>query len=198
MKLQELKNVIVRDHTGKPLRGLAREIALRAKADRIAGPEPKIKDERIGNAKIVKEDALDTKSAEDLWSENADSAAEYRTAAQYLVRPIKGSNPPSFEAFEVTGNQRKPFGKYNAKELDGVLSPIRAGQTPDAEGFTVYVDAESVEAFQYDGDPIKVVLGDEGGQRLSKGDYVIRTNDGNDFKYSIDKASSFEATLKKV
>lgn len=145
----------------------------------------------------LKEEALDTVKVEDLWKDSADSVKEYRTAATYLVRPIKDSKPTEYEAFEVKGDQRKPFGKYSAADLSKVLQPIRAGQKPDAEGFTTYVDTDKVEAFQYAGEPIKVMLKDIG-HRLNKGDYVIRTNDGNDFNYTIDTAPDFEATLTEI
>lgn len=145
----------------------------------------------------LKEEALDTKKVEDLWKENADSVKDYRTAATYLVRQIKDSKPAEYEAFEVLADKRKPFGKYSVAELAKVLQPIRAGQKPDAEGFTTYVDTDKVQAFQYQGDPIKVMLKDIG-HRLNKGDYVIRTNDGNDFNYTVDSAPDFESTLTEI
>lgn len=197
MLLSEIKNEVVRDHTGKPLRGLAKELALRAKADRVKGPEPKIKDEMVGNAKVVKEEALDTKKAEDVWSENSDSASSYRTSTTYEVRKIKDTDPPKYEVFSVNGTTRKPYGKMDAVQLKSALQPIRPNQTPDAEGFTTYVGNDSTEAFRYDGDPVKVMLGDVGA-RLNKGDYLVRTNDGNDFVYSVQTASSFEGSMKKV
>lgn len=55
MRLSHIKKP-VHDAYGKPLRGLRKEIALRAKADLINGPEPKIKDEMVGVARKIKED----------------------------------------------------------------------------------------------------------------------------------------------
>lgn len=146
----------------------------------------------------LKEDALDTNTVEDLWTANKDKASWYGSTTQYIVRAIKDSNPTQYEAFTVSGDARKPFGKFTAEKLAKALEPIRPKQTPDAEGFTIYVDPDKVEAFQYKGDPIKVVLGKEGGARLNNGDYVIRSNDGNNFTYSIEKSSTFEASLQKV
>lgn len=151
---------------------------------------------KLHELKNLREEALDTIKAEDLWAEN--EAAEYRSSTTYLVKQIKDVKPTMFEVFAVNGDQRKPYGKFNSAELLKVLQPIRANQNPDAEGFTTYIDKETVEAFQYSGDPVKVMLGSPGGQRLSKGDFVIRSNDGNDFVYSIEPASTFKATLVKT
>lgn len=157
-----------------------------------------LKAKRIPAPATIKEDALDTNTVEDLWDANKDKSSWYGSTAQYIVRPIKDTNPVQYEAFTVNGDTRKPFGKFTAEKLAKALEPIRAKQTPDAEGFTSYVDPDKVEAFQYKGDPIKVVLGKEGGARLNNGDYVIRSNDGNNFVYSIEKSSTFEASLQKV
>lgn len=145
----------------------------------------------------VNEDALETVKAEDLWADHKDEAAEYRALATYLVRQLPDTTPAKFEAFQVIGDKRTPYGKYSQAELQKVLRPIRAGQKPDVEGFTTYVDLDTVDAFQYEGDPIKVLLGAIG-RRLNNGDYVIRSNDGNDFEYTVDSASNFESTLQKV
>ena len=40
----------------------------------------------------TQEEALETIKAEDLWAENTDSVAEYRTASTYLVRAVTDSN----------------------------------------------------------------------------------------------------------
>jgi hypothetical protein len=152
---------------------------------------------RDHTGKALKEEALETQKIEDVWAENADSAKYYKNSTQYQVRQIEGSNPPKYEAFAIIGDERKPFGKFSTEELKATLEPIRAGQKPDAEGFTTYVDPEKVQAFQYSGDPLKVLFDKKtGGGRLTNGDYVVRTNDGNSFMYAIEKASTFEATLK--
>lgn len=152
---------------------------------------------RLNELKRLFEDALETKKAEDLWSENSESASYYVSSTKYLVRPIKNTSPTRYEAFSIDGDTKTIFGKFTADELKKTLEPIRAGQKPDAEGFTSYVDPNKVEAFQYSGDPVKVMLGKEGA-RLSDGDYLVRSNDGNNFVYSIDSAASFEATLTKA
>lgn len=152
---------------------------------------------RLHELKKLNEEALDTQKAEDLWAENSDSAAYYTSSTQYLVRTIKDSSPTQYEAFSIDGDKRTPFGKFTADKLKRTLEPIRAGQKPDVEGFTTYVDPNKVEAFQYTGDPIKVMM-DKIGGRLNDGDYLVRSNDGNNFEYAIEKASSFEATLTKV
>lgn len=144
------------------------------------------------------EESLEQKTAEDLWAENKDSAAEYIPSTTYLVRSIKDSNPTMYEVFRVVGTSSKPFGKFNAKELADTLKPIRPNQTPDAEGFTTYVDPGKVEAFKYSGDPVKVTLSDEESVVLNNGDYLVRTVKGSHFEYSTEVAGDFEATLKKA
>jgi hypothetical protein len=145
----------------------------------------------------MNEEALETKTAEDLWSENSDGATYFVSTTPYLVRQIKDTSPVQYEAFSIEGDVRKPFGKFTADTLKKVLEPSRSGQKPDAEGFTTYRDPNKVEAFQYKGDPIKVMM-DKIGGRLNDGDYLVRSNDGNDFTYTIEKASSFEASLTKA
>lgn len=147
---------------------------------------------------VLREEALDTIKAEDLWAENKDNAGWYATNTAYIVRPVKDTVPQQYEAFSVNGDKRRPFGKFTADELKKTLEPVRGNQTPDVEGFTSYKDPEKVEAFQYTGDATKVMLDTTTGARLSNSDYLIRSNDGNNFEYAIEKASAFEATLSKI
>lgn len=201
----ELEEEIIRDHTGKPLRGIKKELALRARKqhlddlksgkDRAAFDD--VKDDMVGTAKRmkVKEEALETIDVEELWSSG--DAATHVSNAAYLVRPIKGTVPTEYEAFSVVGDKRKMFGKFNAVELKRTLKPLRPNQTPDAEGFITYTDPTKVEAFKYDGEPAKVQIGDAAVQ-ISKGDYVVRTVKGNNFEYHIEDSGDFESTLKKA
>ena len=196
---------VIRDHTGKPLRGIKKELALRARKqhlddlksgkDRAAFDD--VKDDMVGTAKRikVKEEALETIDAEELWSSG--DAATYVSNAAYLVRPIKGTVPTEYEVFSVVGDKRKMFGKFNAVELKRTLKPIRPNQTPDAEGFITYTDPAKVEAFKYDGEPAKVQI-DDSVVQISKGDYVVRTVKGNNFEYHIEDSGDFESTLKKA
>lgn len=202
--VSEDKKDIPRDYYGKPLRGVKKELALRSRKeylddikngkDRTAFDD--IKNDYIGIAKRIKEEALETKDAEELWNDgNADT---YVSTATYMVRPIKGTEPTKFEVFSVIGDQRKPFGKFDAQELRQTLKPIRANQTPDAEGFVTYTDPTEVEAFKYDGEPIRVKLDDSQTVQMNKGDYLVRTVRGNNFEYNVEAASDFESTLKKA
>mgnify|MGYP003405579721 CR=1 FL=1 len=143
------------------------------------------------------EESLEQKTAEDLWAENKDSAAEYIPSTTYLVRSIKDSNPTMYEVFRVVGTSSKPFGKFNAKELADTLKPIRPNQTPDAEGFTTYVDPGKVEAFKYSGDPVRVTVTKDTTVTMNKGDYLVRTVKGSSFEYSVEIASDFDGTMKK-
>jgi hypothetical protein len=148
--------------------------------------------------KKVNEEELESKTAEDLWSENSSSASKYISTATYQVRPIKDSKPVKYEAFSVISTTRKPYGTFTADELNAALKPIRPNQTPDAEGFTTYIDPVKVDAFQYSGDPVKVDLGKGDIQTADDSDYIVRTVDGNNFVYRIEEAGDFEAGLKKA
>lgn len=146
----------------------------------------------------VNEEALETKSAEDLWDENSDSAKSYVSTAQYQVRPVKDTTPTKYEAFSVLGDTRKPYGTFTAQELKSALKPIRPNQTPDAEGFTTYIDPLEVEAFKYSGEPVKLTLSAKQTTTLNKGDYVTRAVNGSSFEYNVEDAEDFEATLRKA
>lgn len=152
----------------------------------------------LSEIKKLNEEALDTKKAEDLWTENEADAAEYTSNTTYLVRKMKDADPPEYEVFSVKGSSRKAYGTFTPGELAAALTPIRPNQTPDAEGFITYLEKDKTEAIQYNGEPIKVITGPAGGARLMKGDYLIRTNNGNDFEYSTETGSNFEATMQKV
>lgn len=147
--------------------------------------------------KTLTEAEVEIKTAEDLWSEN--SSKEYRSATQYAVRQVKNSSPAKFEAFKIVGDARKAFGTFSAVDLRKALTPLRANQKPDVEGFTTYVDPEKVSAFQYKGETIKLDLdGDETTLQLNDGDYVVRSVDGSKFVFSIEKEADFESTLTAV
>lgn len=205
--VSEDKKDIPRDYYGNPLRGVKKELALRSRKeylddirsgkDRTAFDD--IKNDFIGVARRikVKEETLETIDAEELWDQSSGDSSTYVSNATYLVRPIKGSSPTQYEAFLVVGDKRTPFGKFNAVELKQTLKPIRANQTPDAEGFITYTDPTEVEAFKYSGEPIKVKIGVDTSQ-ISKGDYLVRTVKGDNFEYHVEDGSDFESTLKKA
>ncbi len=150
----------------------------------------------IKSLKLVTEESLEQKSAEDLWSENEPS--DYTASTTYLVRPIEKSRPVSYEVFRVIGTSSKPFGTFSATELADTLKPIRPNQTPDAEGFTVYTDPQQVQAFKYGGDPVKVEVAKGKTVVMNKGDYLVRTVSGSKFDYTVEPASDFESTMKRA
>jgi hypothetical protein len=153
---------------------------------------------RLHEIKTLGEQALETKTAEDLWSENEADVSDYVSTSNYQVRPVKGSSPTQYEVFTTVADQRKLYGKFNAQQLNNTLKPIRPNQTPDAEGFTTYVDPVKVSAFAYSGDPVKLELGDGLTVTLNDGDYVVRTVKGSSFLYNTEAATDFETNLKKA
>ena len=140
------------------------------------------------------EEPIETKSAEDVWTENESSAASYITTTVYFIRQLD----PKVDKYEVTyddAGKRKTYATMDKADLDASFTPVRPNQQPDAEGFTAYRSAEAFDAFKYNSDPLKVTLdGDSVGQtvKLNKGDYLLRQDNGNDFTYSVERANFFD------
>lgn len=140
----------------------------------------------------LREEAIETKLASDVWKEAKDSTKNYVTNAVYMVKKVKDSDPAKYEVYNDTDSKRKLVATMDAEELEENYAPVRANQKEDAEGFTIYRDNTEVEAFKYDGDTIKVDL--EGSTKtLKKGDYLIRQVEGDEFTYSVQSAKTFEA-----
>ena len=139
---------------------------------------------------VVKEEAVETKPAADVWSENKDSSKTYVSNTVYFVKPVKGGE--KYEVSTEEGTTRKPFATVSKVDLDKSFTQIRPKQTPDAEGYTQYRDSAEVEAFKNDADTVKI---DDSGTvlLLSRGDYLVRKTDGENFTYEVKKAKDFEA-----
>jgi hypothetical protein len=140
---------------------------------------------------ILREEAIETKAASDIWKESKDKIKTYITNATYLARVKKNSDPKKYEVFQDVNNNRKTIGTFSVDEFDAAYAPVRANQTEDAEGYKMYRDAEETEAFKYDGDTVKVDLEGQTG-KLKGGDYLIRASDGDNFTYSIESAKYFD------
>lgn len=141
---------------------------------------------------ILREEAIETKLASDIWKEAKDQVKTYVTNATYLARKAKGSDPAKFEVFQDINDKRKLVGKFEADEFEAAYIPVRANQPEDAEGYKMYRDAEEIEAFKYDGDTVKVDLEGQTG-KLKNGDYLIRASEGDNFTYSIETAKYFDS-----
>lgn len=137
------------------------------------------------------EEAIELKLASDIWKENKDKVKTFTTNAVYLARVKKDSDPKQYEVFQDINDTRKTVGTFDADEFDDAYVPVRANQNEDAEGFKLYRDVEEIEAFKYDGDTVKVDLEGETG-KLKKGDYLIRSSEGDNFTYAIETAKHFE------
>lgn len=150
----------------------------------------------------LSEEEIETKQVEDLWKENEGSATSYIRTMTYQVRQDPKSK--QFEVFYSEDNRRKLYGKLSAEDLKAAFIPVRANQNPDAEGFTIYRDADELDAFKYGSDTIKVNLGagedsSENGEvvQLNKGDYVLRQADGNKFIYTVEQGRYFDNDYAK-
>lgn len=139
----------------------------------------------------INEEAIETIKAADIWKENKDSAVTYVPNAVYMVRVVPDTEPTEYEVFSDVSGKRKLVAKMDPEELEDNYVPVRANQKEDAEGFTLYRDAEEVEAFKFEGDTSKIDL--EGStETIKKGDYLIRQTDEDEFTYSVQKAKYFE------
>ena len=140
----------------------------------------------------LREEAIETKLASDVWKEGKDGVKTYVSTATYQVKQQKGSDPAVWEVYKDKDGKRTSVGKFDTSELEELYVPVRANQKEDAEGYTLYRDNTEVEAFKYDGDTIKVDL--EGTtKKLKTGDYLIRQTDDDNFVYSVQSAKYFEA-----
>ena len=205
MKLSELVilEATVRDHTGKPLRGVKKELALRAKGDKWKfDQDQKDRDDKeefhFGTAKVSKakrsatldEEAIEVEDAAVVWSEHSTDAKTFVTNTAYFVKKIDGGE--KYEVSTEEGTVRKAFATLTRSDLDASFTPARAKQTPDAEGYIQYRDNKDVEAFKFDGDPVKVNI-DGTTSMLNKGDYLTRTAKGSAFAYEVKKAKNFDS-----
>lgn len=140
----------------------------------------------------LREEAIETQLASDIWKENKDNTKTYVPNAVYMVKKVKDSDPTEYEVYTDKGGKRKLVATMDTEELEDNYVPVRPDQKEDAEGFTVYRDSDEVEAFKYDGDTTKVDL--EGSTKtLKKGDYLIRQTEEDEFTYEVQSAKYFEA-----
>lgn len=150
------------------------------------------------------EEPIPTRTAEELWGENEGDSAQFITTTVYYVRPIEGKKG-TFEVLYDDKGRRKTYGTMSQEDLDASFAPMRPNQQPDAEGFLTYRSGDVYDAFKYAGDPVKVSLSasaDEespGGLtvKLSKGDFMLRQDNGDEFTYTVEKANYFSNSYVK-
>lgn len=142
------------------------------------------------STEVLAEEALESTTAEELWQSQGAGASTYVTTTTYFIKP----DGNRFDVYYDENNARKFYGKIDKATLQSSFVPVRANQDADAEGFITYRDADEYDAFKYDGDPIKVDLGDKDSQvvKLMKGDYLLRQTDKDSFTYTIEKGRFFD------
>ena len=143
------------------------------------------------------EEAIPVVTADSLWQENSGGALQYITTKIFMVREEPNKNISSFEVFLDKNGKRSLIGKMGQDKLDKSYTAIRGNQKPDAEGFIMYRDAAEYEAFKYEGDTTKVELSDGTTVKLTKGDYILRQTDGDEFVYSVESARYFDQNYTK-
>lgn len=186
---------VVRDYYGKPLRGLAKEIAIKRKQDEKNFVD-KESEYHFGTAKVtrnLKEEEITSKTAEEVWSEGKAKSKTYIKVTPYFARKLDGGS--KYEVVIDDGIERKPFSSLSKQDLDKAFTPLRPNQTPDAEGFIQYQATDEIEAFKYFGDAVNLELNGDS-QVIKKGDYLIQKIVGNKFVYEIKSSKDFEAVFK--
>lgn len=144
----------------------------------------------FSKAAALKEEAITVKPAPEVWADNKDDAKTYITNTVYFVRKLDGGT--KYEVTIEDGTTRKVFATMTRPELDKAFTPIRAKQTPDAEGYTQYRNLDEIEAFKYTDDTIKVEDEGRGTYLLNKGDYLLKMARDDIFIYEVKKAKDFE------
>jgi hypothetical protein len=139
---------------------------------------------------LLVEQTIETREAEELWSENETEAKTYASKALYLVKKSKTRGKATYDVFIEEGGKRTQFATLSHSELNDQFEPLRPDQTEDAEGFTKYREIGSVEAIKYPGPKVKINLSGAI-EKLGKGDYLIRTDNDDEFIYSVEKARYF-------
>ena len=109
---------------------------------------------KLSEIKLLMEEPIETRAAEELWSENEGDATQYITTTIYYVRPIAGKKG-MFEVLYDEQGKRKSYGTMTKEDLDASFALMRPNQQPDAEGFMTYRSGDVYEAFKYSGDPVK-------------------------------------------
>jgi hypothetical protein len=153
---------------------------------------------KLSEIKILKEEPIPIRSAEELWQENGSDGTQYITTTVYFARPVQGKRD-AYDVFYDQQGKRKKYGTMNEEDLNAAFAPLRPNQKPDAEGFLSYRSADVYDAFKYSGDPVRVTLGEEPPEeaaaadtvKLNRGDYLLRQDDGKNFTYSIEKDAYF-------
>ena len=142
------------------------------------------------------EEKMEVKPAEEVWRDGKEEAGTYFPAAIYLVKKVEGTRPVEHEVYSDIDGRRRLVDTLNSEDLEASYTPVRPNQKEDAEGFTIYREAEEVDAFKYKGDTIKVEL-EEGGKKktLRKGSYLLRRENEDSFSYEVQSAGDFEANF---
>lgn len=139
---------------------------------------------------------LETKNAEEIWSDISSGVKVFTPSLVYEVRPHV-SKSDQFEVYTTENSKRTPFATMSSAELKDTLEKIRHDDKPDAEGFTQYRSKDTLEAAQYNGDPLKV--SDLNGVLLKRGDFLVRTASNADgFVFSIENKSFFKDNYTEV
>lgn len=144
------------------------------------------------------EEPIPSTTAEQLWQENGEGSAQFISKSIFLARPSE-EKEGEYEVYSEQGNKRKLYGVLSEEDFESAFTQLRPNEKPDVEGFLTYRFADVYDAFKYGGDTIKVTLSDGVVEKLSKGDYLLRQESGDEFIYTIEKANYFDNNyMKKV
>lgn len=143
------------------------------------------------------EEAIPQMNAKDVWDEAGEESAQYVSAGIYHVIADDSFSPIKYEVFQDKNGVRKLIGKMSQDKLLKSFTPVRANQTADAEGFTLYRENDEYDVIKYSGDTVKVKNDNGDIIKINKGDFIIRDTDDDDFLYSAVSSKYFEQEFIK-
>lgn len=147
---------------------------------------------------VLQEEAIETKLAADVWTENKTDASTYMSNEIFAVKKIDGKD--LYDVTSIDGaKKRSTYAKLSKSVLDSTFVLLRPNSIPDAEGYIQYRDASEVKAIKYSGDTLKIGLDskDVASTKIVAGDYLVQKSDEKEFKYSVEKARDFEGAYTK-
>lgn len=140
------------------------------------------------------QESIEVLPAQQVWDQNSESSTTFISRTVYLGRQ---NDSEKFEVYIETGGKRKLYATMSETDFVQAFTKINNSSQPDVEGFEKYRDASDIEAIKYSGETVKLDAGHGKTLKLSKGDYLIKSDDGDDFVYFVETSTNFEGEYVK-
>lgn len=134
------------------------------------------------------------KPMKDFWEENKQNIKSFNYDIVYLIKPSE-KNHSLFDVYKETTNKNEFIGSIKKRELDDLFSIIDSNVGPDVEGFLAYKRNDDVEAFQYNGEDVKIQLTKDSVVTVQSKDYVVKTIKNHKTKYSVVDKDNFDSLM---